>query len=103
MNIREVLPRDSDAWLGMRSTLWPHCTTERHVSEMRDYPERSLCDIHCPGDGRRALRICRGVAAFIRTGLHVASSRLPRGRLRLARFRRRGVGRRLVAAVEHWA
>jgi aminoglycoside 6'-N-acetyltransferase I len=37
VNVRELQSINGEAWLALRSALWPRCTSERHATEMHDY------------------------------------------------------------------
>jgi aminoglycoside 6'-N-acetyltransferase I len=105
VNVRELQSTDREAWLAMRSALWPHCTSERHVSEMHAYfsgggPLATFVAEETDGVLRgfieASMRPCAEgcttkPVAYIE-GIYVAAA-----------FRRRGIARRLVAAVERWA
>ncbi len=35
--IRKATSKDIISWLGLRMELWPHCSEEKHLSEINDY------------------------------------------------------------------
>ena len=89
----------------MRSALWPHCTSERHVSEMHTY---------FSGGGSLATFVATdsdgSLRGFIESSLRPCAegcTTQPVGYIEgifvQPAFRRRGIARRLVAAVERWA
>jgi aminoglycoside 6'-N-acetyltransferase I len=105
VNVRELQPTDHEAWLDMRSALWPHCTSERHVSEMHTY---------FSGGGSRATFVAAAadgsLCGFIEASLRPCAegcTTQPVGYIEgiyvQPTFRRRGIARSLVAAVERWA
>lgn len=105
MNIRELESTDTEAWLSMRSILWPHCTSERHISEMHEYFSQggSLATfVAADIDGR----LCGFIEASLRPNAEGCTTK-PVGYIEgifvHPDFRRRGMGRLLVAAVQRWA
>jgi aminoglycoside 6'-N-acetyltransferase I len=105
MNVRELESTDSEAWLAMRSALWPHCKSERHVTEMHDYFSQggSLATfVAADTDGR----LCGFIEASLRPSAEGCTTK-PVGYIEgiyvHPALRRRGIGRLLVTAVERWA
>jgi aminoglycoside 6'-N-acetyltransferase I len=102
--IRKAQPVDKDSWLNMRHSLWPQCSDHKHALEMdqllksdgvvlvaEDYQgnlvgfaEVSLRHDHV--DGASISPVPYLEAWFVE-----------------ARFRKQGVGRALMNAVEQWA
>lgn len=105
VKIRELQTTDHEAWLCMRSALWPHCDSERHISEMHAY---------FSGGGSLATFVAAdsddSLHGFIEASLRPCAegcTTTPVGYIEgiyvAPDFRRRGIARRLVAAVEQWA
>lgn len=106
MKIRRVESRDADAWLRMRQELWPD-TGDSHAREIKRFfsgvrrdPLEVLLAFDEGGDaiGFAELSIrshvdgCSTGRVGYLEGWYVSPA-----------FRRRGVGRSLVAAAEEWA
>jgi aminoglycoside 6'-N-acetyltransferase I len=92
-------------WLNMRSALWPQCASERHVTELHEYFSGggSLATFVAEeSDGQ----LCGFIEASLRPCAEGCTTR-PVGYIEgifvQPEFRRRGIGRLLVAAVERWA
>ena len=105
VKVRELQSTDHEGWLAMRSALWPHCTCERHAMEMHDYFSQGgsvVTFVAGDGDGQ----LCGFVEASLRPNAEGCTTR-PVGYIEgifvQPAFRRRGIGRLLVAAVEQWA
>jgi aminoglycoside 6'-N-acetyltransferase I len=105
MNVRTLQAADHDAWLAMRALLWPHCKPEQHVSEMHAYfSGRGALATFVAEDADGLL--CGFIEASLRPsaeGCTTAPVAYVEGIFVQPALRRRGVGRRLVAAVENWA
>lgn len=105
MLIRELASADREAWLAMRLKLWPGCTSERHITEIHEYfsQDGALAtfvaedtDGHLRGFIEGSLRPsadgCRTRPVGYIEGIFVQPA-----------FRRLGIGRLLVVALERWA
>lgn len=89
----------------MRSALWPHCTPERHVTEMRDYASRngSFATFVAIQSG---VEFCGFIEVSLRSSAEGCTSRpvgYVEGIFVWPAFRRQGVGRQLVTATQNWA
>jgi aminoglycoside 6'-N-acetyltransferase I len=105
VKVRELQSTDREAWLAMRAVLWPDCASERHVTEMHEYFSsggKLVTFVAANGDGV----LCGFVEASLRACAEGCTTR-PVGYIEgiyvEPAFRRRGVARLLVAAVERWA
>jgi aminoglycoside 6'-N-acetyltransferase I len=105
VRVRPAAPEDTEAWVEMRSLLWPH-SPEDHPREIADYfrapPERAACLI---ADHEE-----QGAIGFAEVGLRAYAEEClssPVGYLEgiyvRAAHRRSGVGRALVDAGKAWA
>ena len=103
-HIRQARPEDKTAWLRLRRSLWPRCSEEKHALEIGQllaskgvvfvvendsghllaFAEVSLRHDHV--DGATISPVPYLEAWFVEEG-----------------FRKQGVGRSLMAAVEEWA
>jgi aminoglycoside 6'-N-acetyltransferase I len=89
----------------MRSALWPHCTPERHATEMCDYAgegEDLMTYVAVMNEGR----LGGFIEASIRSTADGCESRpigYVEGIFVRPEFRGQGVGRSLVASAERWA
>jgi len=105
MTIRELEPADHSAWHAMRAALWPHCTTERHESEMRDYAShggRFATFVAVDASGK----LCGFVEASLREaadGCETSPVGYIEGIYVTPSQQRRGIGRALVAHAKSWA
>lgn len=105
VHVREFKSTDRKPWLEMRAELWPHCDAERHVSEMHAYfSSGGLLTTFVAEDENGTLR--GFVEGSLRPSAEGCTTR-PVGYLEgiyvVPDFRRQGVARRLVAALERWA
>jgi aminoglycoside 6'-N-acetyltransferase I len=102
--IRELTPADGEAWLAMRSELWPHCTAERHVTEVHAYfSQGGLLATFVAADDDRLCGFIEGSLRPNAEGCTTSPVGYVEGVFVQAEYRRRGVGRLLVAALERWA
>jgi len=105
MTVRLLRPEDGDAWIAMRSKLWPECPPERHAIEIGYYKEhRKTSAVFV------ALLSTDSLVGFIETSerQRVEGTRSdPVGYVEAwfveDGYRRRGVGRALMNAAEEWA
>jgi aminoglycoside 6'-N-acetyltransferase I len=105
VNVREVQTTDWDAWLAMRSALWPHCSFERHVTEMQAYFSTggSLATfVAVDNDGSLHGFIEASLRPFAE-GCTTQPVGYIEGIYVQPAFRHRGIARALVAAAEQWA
>ena len=101
--IRRVTAADKNAWLAMRQALWPECPHDEQVAEMAGIisaeNEAALVAVSSAGEPLGFLE------ASIRLWVDWCDTR-PVGYVEgwyvRPEFRRRGVGRALVAAAEQW-
>jgi len=105
MDVRELQSSDQKAWLAMRAALWPHCTSERQISEMHAYfSDGGLLATFVAVDIDGSL--CGFIEASLRPCAEGCTTR-PVGYIEgifvQPAFRRRGIARRLVEAAESWA
>jgi aminoglycoside 6'-N-acetyltransferase I len=105
VSVREVQDSERAGWLAMRAELWPHCTSERHVTEMHEYFSSNgpLVTLVAVGDGAE---LCGFAEASLRPSAEGCTTS-PVGYLEGIYVRPdcrcRGVGRLLVEAVRRWA
>jgi aminoglycoside 6'-N-acetyltransferase I len=104
-SVREVQASDRAAWLAMRAALWPHCTSERHVTEMHEYFSCNgpMATFVAVDDGAE---LCGFAEVSLRPnaeGCTTASVGYLEGIYVRPDCRRRGVGRLLVEATRRWA
>ncbi|MCP5151063.1 MAG: GNAT family N-acetyltransferase [Ectothiorhodospiraceae bacterium] len=104
--IRRCTSTDTPGWLEQRTALWPECSRDQHLAEMAawlDDPERRIALV-APGDDGVAIGFAE---ASVRHEPVIGATTTPVGFLEgihvAPGWRRRGVARRLVAAVEDWA
>ena len=102
--IRQARPRDKASWLRLRHALWPDCTEHKHVLEMGQLL-RSAGVVFVAEDARAKLI---GFAEVSLRQDHVDGASIsPVPYLEAwfvdASFRRQGIGRALMNAVEQWA
>jgi aminoglycoside 6'-N-acetyltransferase I len=105
MHIRPANIDDLDAWLSLRSALWPHCPAEQHRKEMLETlekPARLACFVaDTPGAG-----LCGFLEASLRDyadGCDTSPVGYIEGWYVAPAMQRQGVGRLLVEAAEGWA
>lgn len=101
MIIREPVSTDHQAWLAMRSELWPHCANERHVTEMHEYFSQGGALVTFVAEDQDG-RLC-GLLRPSAEGCTTRPVGYIEGIFVQPEFRRRGIGRLLVDAVERWA
>lgn len=104
VQIRKAQAGDRDSWLKMRHSLWPECSDRKHVLEMGQLL-KSDGVVLVAEDSQGALV---GFAEVSLRQDHVdGASICPvpylEGWFVEARFRKQGVGRALMSAVEQWA
>ena len=104
MHIRRLQSADKEEWLVMRGALWPDCSVERHITEMHSYfSDGGLLATFVAADGDGSL--CGFIEASLRPfaeGCTTKPVAYIEGIFVRAGCRQRGVGRRLVRAVECW-
>lgn len=105
MRIRRATAEDLDAWLVMRTALWPDCTGEKNAAEARqvlESPQEAAVFLACDSGGGAV-----GFAEFSLRRWAEGCDSSPVGYLEgwyvEAAARRRGVGAQLLAAGEEWA
>lgn len=103
-HIRKAQPVDRDSWLRMRHALWPRCSDHKHALEM-DQLLKSDGIVLVAEDDQGALV---GFAEVSLRQDHVDGASISpvpylEGWFVEARFRKQGVGRALMNAVEQWA
>ena len=103
--IRAAKPGDAAAWVTLRIALWPDGSAADHAADVRRYfaaPRREIAFLAVAEDGTSV-----GFAeATIRSDYVNGTESSPVGFLEgwyvTPKWRRRGAGRALVAAVERW-
>ena len=95
----------NEAWLTLRTELWPHCSEAEHLEEMSAFigePDRYVQFIAY--DDRKAVGL---VEAAVRhdyvNGAETSPIVFLEGIYVMPQARRRGIARQLVAQVAHWA
>src|SRR5262245_1440843 len=105
VNVRELQSTDREAWLVMRSVLWPHCSSERHIEEIRAYFSAGgelVTFVAVDTDNS----LCGFVEASLRPSAEGCTTRpvgYVEGIFVQPAFRRRGIARKLIEAAERWA
>jgi len=104
MKVRQANEADVDAWLSLREALWPDCGPQDQLDEVRDQlanPQLAAFVAEAPDGSLVGL-----LEASIRP-LAEGCEHHPVGYVEgwyvLPDWRRRGVGRALMAAAESWA
>jgi aminoglycoside 6'-N-acetyltransferase I len=105
VRVREIRDSDREAWLAMRAALWPHCTSERHVTEMHEYfSSNGPMAIFVADDG--GTELCGFAEVSLRPSAEGCTTK-PVGYLEgiyvRPDCRGRGIGRLLVEATRRWA
>jgi aminoglycoside 6'-N-acetyltransferase I len=100
--LRRLTLADGEAWSRLRYALWPHHTVEALADELSDAVAQGLAGFGAFTGGRlvgfaEAQERARG------DGCETAPVGWLEGIYVLPAFRRQGLGRRLVGAVEAWA
>ncbi len=103
--IRHLTDADRTEWLRLRRALWPECSVPEHELEMREVLQRpSAVAVFVAEETPGRL------AGFAQVSLHdwaVGCVTRPVGYIEGwyvdVEFRRRGLGRQLMAAAEQWA
>jgi aminoglycoside 6'-N-acetyltransferase I len=103
--VRQAQREDWSEWLRMRSTLWPHCSRERHESEISAIlGERGQATAFVSPRSQGGL--CGFIEVAIRPFVEGCQTR-PVGYIEGwyvdPDSRWRGIGRSLVTAAEQWA
>ncbi|HYM47624.1 MAG TPA: aminoglycoside 6'-N-acetyltransferase [Burkholderiaceae bacterium] len=95
---------DDRRWLALRMRLWPHASEAQHLTEMGDVLGRGQCVFLAFAQADFAIGFAE---ASRRTDYVNGTESSPVGFLEglyvEPSFRRNGIARALVAAVEHWA
>jgi aminoglycoside 6'-N-acetyltransferase I len=103
MTVRPVKLSDHEQWLSLRMALWPECPADQQLAEMLSYGDFGGSQIaFVAGVGRLSGFI---EASLRQTAAGCATSPVGyiEGIFVKPDYRRRGVGRALVAAAEEWA
>lgn len=103
--IRPVTPADAGAWQLLRQVLWPEATEEEHATDITRFFWSGNDDAAClVADGPE------GIIGFVELSIRPYAEGCVTDRVGYLEgwyvapaWRRRGVGRALVAASERWA
>ena len=102
--IREAHPEDKSSWLGLRRLLWPHCSDQKHELEIGQVLGSDGVVFVAEDDQANLI----GFAEVSLRSDHVDGASIsPVPYLEAwfveAAFRKQGIGRSLIEAVEQWA
>ena len=102
--VREVGPADKASWLRLRHALWPDCPEHKHALEI-DQLLKSDGIVLVAEDGESGLIGFAEVSIRFDHVEGASISPIPylEGWFVDAAFRKRGVGRELLDAIERWA
>jgi aminoglycoside 6'-N-acetyltransferase I len=97
--------KDKQTWLNLRKQLWPDCTAERHVLEIKNYllseNKRAFLAVHENGS---AVGFCE---CAIRHDYVEGSTTSPTAYLEgifvMEQFRKHGIAKKLIEHAEIWA
>jgi aminoglycoside 6'-N-acetyltransferase I len=103
--IRAVTQTDADAWLAMRSALWPDDSNGHHDAINRFFAgdRREPAEVLVAFDGGVAIGFAEVSIRNIVDGCSSGNVGYLEGWYVVPEARRRGVGRALIAAAESWA
>jgi aminoglycoside 6'-N-acetyltransferase I len=106
IQIRSATAGDADAWLRMREALWPHLDGGSHAGEIQHYFQGKL---RMPLEVLLAVDQSGAAVGFAELSIRSYAEECESDRVAYLegwyvepRFRRRGVGRALIAAAEDW-
>ena len=107
MTIRPLTARDLSEWIRMRSALWPGCGALRHWLEIQQLTKSSGEGIVLVAENDDDGSLCGFAEVSIRRDHVDGAASAPVAYLEGwyvdAQVRGRGIGRKLLAAVESWA
>ena len=104
--IKRCTSVEQAGWLALRQTLWPHCSSEEHLSEMSMFcasPERYAQFIAYAESGQAVGFSETAICTDYVNGTHSSPVAFLEGLYVVPEERRQGIGRDLVSAVERWA
>jgi aminoglycoside 6'-N-acetyltransferase I len=104
LRIRQARPEDRAAWARLRHALWPDCSEHKHRLEICQVLDSEGVVFVAENDDKKLI----GFAEFSLRSDHVDGASISpvpylEGWFVEARYRKRGVGRALIEAVERWA
>ncbi|HTJ57758.1 MAG TPA: GNAT family N-acetyltransferase [Devosiaceae bacterium] len=102
MVVRPLTPRDIEAWVGLRHKLWPAESTTSLRDELATLAADEFAGFGA-FEGERLVGFAEVSQRPYGDGCDTAPVAWLEGIFVLAEYRRRGVGRQLVSAVEAWA
>ena len=106
MKIAEPASVDHPGWLSLRQSLWPHGATEEHLAEMARFlaePGRFVQFIACAEPAGPVGLVEASIRNDHVNGTETSPVAFLEGLYVSPDHRRRGLARRLVAAVAEWA
>ena len=112
--IRAVEPADAGHWSALRATLWPEETAGTHLNDVERFfetvpkdigmmPEEVLVALAVGLDGSRLVGFAELSRRLHAEGCTTSPVGFLEGWYVVPEYRRRGIGRALVAAAETWA
>jgi aminoglycoside 6'-N-acetyltransferase I len=104
--VRQAERGDADAWLELRSALWPEGSLEEHAGEIDSYfagRAQAPFEVLLAFDGERAVGLAELSIRWCAEGCTTDHVAYLEGWYVAPEARRAGVGRALVRAAEEWA
>lgn len=100
--IEKVKSQDLEDWIILRCKLWPG-PRQRHFSEVKEFLGKRGFVAYMAWDGRQAIGFSEAMVRAFANGCRESPVAFLEGLWVDPKFRRKGVGRKLVNAVETWA
>jgi aminoglycoside 6'-N-acetyltransferase I len=106
IQVRSATPNDAAPWLRMREALWPHHLGGSHAGEVEQFFEGNL---HMPLEVLLAFDENGAAVGFAELSIRTYAEDCETDRVAYLEgwyvepeYRRRGIGRALIAAAEEW-
>jgi carbonic anhydrase len=105
VTVRPATPADTEAWVRLRAALWPDAVADEHWLEAARFfaPATSPMCAFVAEDGSGLLGFAEVSVRGYAEGCRADRIGFLEGWFVVPEARRRGIGRRLVTAAEHWA